>query len=101
MINVSENIFDTVYAPSLMDRFLRYVRTYSESDSSKADAGIMPSTLQQKDMAALLNQEMKDLGLDDVQTTDSAILTVASKHRRERKTYLRSVSLPTSIPLKK
>ncbi len=70
MINVSENIFDTVYAPSLMDRFLRYVRTYSESDSSKADAGIMPSTLQQKDMATLLNQEMKDLGLDDVQTTE-------------------------------
>lgn len=70
MINVSENVFDTVYADSLMERFLRYVKTWSESDSSRADEGIMPSTPQQQDMATILNQEMKNMGLEDVQTTE-------------------------------
>ena len=71
MINISENIFETVYAGSLLERFLRYVKIYSESDSSNADKGIMPSTLQQRDMALVLNQELKHMGLDDVQTTEN------------------------------
>lgn len=70
MTNISENIFDTVYASSLMERFLKYAKTYSQSDSAKADSGVMPSTLQQRDMATILNQELKALGLEDVQTSE-------------------------------
>ena len=70
MNNLNEDIFSTVYADSLLERFLRYVKTYSESSSENADNGIMPSTPQQKDMAALLASEMKKIGLQDVQTTE-------------------------------
>ena len=54
----------------LINRFLTYVKTYSQSDSIQADKGIQPSTPQQNDMAALLNKEMKTLGLTEVQTTE-------------------------------
>ena len=54
----------------LLNRFLTYVKTYSQSDSIQADKGIQPSTPQQNDMAALLNKEMKTLGLTEVQTTE-------------------------------
>jgi tripeptide aminopeptidase len=66
----TSDIFKTIYANSLLERFLRYVKTYSESDSAKADAGIQPSTPWQKDMAALLLSELNALGLQDVQTTE-------------------------------
>jgi tripeptide aminopeptidase len=54
----------------LLERFLRYVKTYSESDSDKADKGIMPSTPQQKDFARMLASEMVTIGLTSVQITD-------------------------------
>ena len=69
MNNLKDDIFTTIYADSLLDRFLNYVKTYSESSSENADNGIMPSTPQQKDMANLLAIEMKKIGLQDVQTT--------------------------------
>lgn len=53
----------------LLSRFLTYVKTYSQSDSLKADEGVQPSTPQQFDFASLLNSEMKSLGLENVQTT--------------------------------
>lgn len=52
----------------LLKRFIKYVTTYSESSSVKADDGIMPSTQQQWDMANLLCTELQNLGLKDVQT---------------------------------
>ncbi len=70
MNNLQKDIFSTVYADNLMERFLRYVKTYSESSSLNADNGIIPSTPQQRDMAALLASEMKEIGLKDVQTTE-------------------------------
>ena len=54
----------------LLERFLRYVKTYSESDSNKADEGIMPSTPQQWDFAKMIAEEMKAAGLQDVRVTD-------------------------------
>ncbi len=57
------------YAKPLMERFLRYVKTYTTSDSDRADAGEQPSTPQQKDLAALLAKEMQALGIQGVQTT--------------------------------
>lgn len=52
----------------LLKCFIKYVTTYSESSSVKADDGIMPSTQQQWDMANLLCTELQNLGLKDVQT---------------------------------
>lgn len=52
----------------LLKRFIKYVTTYSESSSVKADDGIMPSTQQQWDMANILCTELQNLGLKDVQT---------------------------------
>mgnify|MGYP002856265473 CR=1 FL=1 len=69
MKTLADNIFETVYASALLERFLRYVQIYSESSSEKADSGVMPSTEQQKDLAKVLNQELSALGLKDVQTT--------------------------------
>lgn len=61
MLNLEEN---------LLERFLRYVRIFSESDSVLAHGGRQPSTPQQFDMAAALSTELKDMGMQDVQTTE-------------------------------
>ncbi len=66
--NLSSDILSTSYTKSLLDRFLKYVKTYSESDSKKADEGVMPSEEHEFDMAAILTDELKKLGLKDVQT---------------------------------
>lgn len=55
---------------ALLGRFLKYVRICSESDSRKADSGIMPSTSGQREMASVLCAELKSLGLENVQTTE-------------------------------
>ncbi len=68
---LSSDIFNTEYAPGLLERFLRYVKTYSESNSQKADEGTMPSTEQEWNMANLLNGELKELGLEDVTTDEN------------------------------
>ncbi|HAH60939.1 MAG TPA: peptidase T [Treponema sp.] len=54
----------------LLERFLRYVKTYSESSSAEADKGVIPSTPQQKDFARMLASEMIAIGLTSVQITD-------------------------------
>lgn len=54
----------------LLERFLRYVKTYSESSSAEADKGVIPSTPQQKDFARMLASEMITIGLSSVQITD-------------------------------
>ena len=55
---------------SLLNRFIKYVKTYSQSDSNKADEGVIPSTPQQFEMAKILCEELKSLGLENVQTTE-------------------------------
>ena len=53
----------------LLNRFTKYVQIWSTSDSEKADAGIQPSTERQFGFAKILESEMKEMGLQDVQTT--------------------------------
>ena len=60
----------------VLERFLRYVQVYSESDSQKADKGVSPSTSCQWGMAKLLRSELQALGLQNVQT-DSHCFTYA------------------------
>ena len=54
----------------LLERFLRYVKTYSESDSNKAEEGIMPSTPQQRNFANMIAEEMTAMGLENVHVTE-------------------------------
>lgn len=54
----------------LLNRFTKYVQIWSTSDSEKADAGIQPSTERQAEFAKILESEMKEMGLQDVQTTN-------------------------------
>ena len=56
---------------NLLNRFIEYVKVYSESSGENADGGIMPSTPQQWDMAKVLKAELERLGLENVQTTES------------------------------
>ncbi len=55
----------------LLNRFISYVKTYSESDSAQADNGVMPSTPQQWKMAELVCNELKQLGLENVHTDEN------------------------------
>ena len=54
----------------LMDRFVRYVQVWSESDGKAADDGKMPSTEQQWDFAKMLVKELRNFGTRDVYLTD-------------------------------
>ena len=54
----------------LLDRFIRYVKVWSESSEKNADAGIMPSTEQQWDLAKILVKELRNLGTRNVYLTD-------------------------------
>ncbi len=58
-------------APSLQDdvleRFLRYVRIDTTSDS---DSATYPSTAKQRDLGEVLARELRELGLDDVEFTE-------------------------------
>ncbi|WP_407427158.1 peptidase T [Treponema sp.] len=55
---------------SLLERFLRYVKIWTTSDSVSADKGIQPSTQRQFDLARVLEEELKSFGLQNVQITD-------------------------------
>ena len=66
--NLTADVLSTSYAAGLKERFLKYVRVWSESDSNKADAGVMPSAERERDMAAVLKAELEGLGLEAVQT---------------------------------
>ena len=53
----------------LLERFLRYVKIWTESDGAAADKGVFPSTQRQFDLAHILEKELIDMGLEQVQVT--------------------------------
>ncbi len=53
----------------LLERFVKYVQIWSESDSQAADKGVFPSTPQQFDFARIMKAELEELGLENVQLT--------------------------------
>ena len=53
----------------LLERFVRYVQIWTESDEEAADKGLFPSTERQFDLARVLEGELKELGLQNVQVT--------------------------------
>lgn len=60
--------FNNEWKERLLNRFLKYVKIYSTSDP---ECESTPSTPQQWDMADLLFEELKSLGLDDVSMDDN------------------------------
>ncbi|MBO4532923.1 MAG: peptidase T [Treponema sp.] len=58
------------YKNKLLERFLRYVKVWTESDGQAADKGVFPSTQRQFDLARMLEAELKALGLEQVQVTE-------------------------------
>ena len=59
------------FGQKLLNRFIKYVKIWTESDSSNADAGTIPSTKRQFDFANLLKEELISLGLANVQVTEN------------------------------
>ncbi len=62
------------YRHSLLERFIRYVRVWTTSNSEAADNGVIPSTERQWELARMLESELKELGLSDVQVTDKCFV---------------------------
>lgn len=56
----------------LLERFLRYAAVTSQSD---AKAGVVPSTPGQRQLAGLLAEELKALGLEDIEISEYSVLT--------------------------
>jgi tripeptide aminopeptidase len=54
-------------AEDVLERFLRYVRIDTQSDS---DSDTYPSTAKQLELGRVLEQELRELGLDDVELTE-------------------------------
>lgn len=59
------------FGQKLLNRFIKYVKIWTESDSSIADEGTIPSTKRQFDFANLLKEELISLGLANVQVTEN------------------------------
>lgn len=62
---------DSDIQKSLLDRFIKYVKVWTESNSEKADKGIMPSEVREFDLAKQLAAELTVMGLQEVQTTEN------------------------------
>ena len=56
----------------LLDRFLRYVKHDTQADAS---AGVVPSSPGQMELARLLAEELRGLGLSDVAVDRHAYVT--------------------------
>ncbi len=60
----------------LLERFLKYVQI---DTMSSEDGTTTPSTLKQFDLAKVLQEELKELGLTDINLSDQCILTATLK----------------------
>ena len=58
---------------ALLDRFLRYVKI--DTHSNEETAGHTPSTENQWDLARMLEQELKDIGMQNVLLNEKCFLT--------------------------
>jgi tripeptide aminopeptidase len=67
MTNLTPQFNDAALAEAIVSRFLRYVRIKTSSDHH---VPATPSTLGQWDLAKLLEEELRGLGLTDVVLTD-------------------------------
>lgn len=61
---------DSEFQKKLLERFLKYVKIETTSDSTKADKKIIPSTQTQTDFAKILKEELIQTGLKNVTLTE-------------------------------
>ncbi len=66
-----ESLNSQIKSP-LLERFLRYVKTWTTSDLAAADKGISPSSECQREFAYSLEAELKKIGIADVHVTENA-----------------------------
>ena len=57
---------------NLLERFLRYVKTWTESNTENADNGVQPSSPMQMDFAKELENELKTIGITDIFVSEHA-----------------------------
>lgn len=62
---------DSDIQKSLLDRFIKYVKIWTESNTHKADEGIIPSEQREFDLAKQLSAELTVMGLQKVQVTEN------------------------------
>ena len=67
-LDIMEEIFMSLIEHTCVDRFLHYV-THDTQSSEESDT--FPSTEKQKDLAIILVQELKEMGLDDAHMDDN------------------------------
>ena len=60
------------FQKKLLNRFLKYTKIWTTSDSANADAQIFPSTENQQIFAQNLKEELLSLGLENVQVTEKS-----------------------------
>jgi len=68
---------------TLIDRFIKYVKIDTESDSNSTTS---PSTSKQLDLANVLVEELKELGIDDVELSQKGIVYACLKGDTNLKT---------------
>ena len=68
----------------LLERFIKYVKI---DTMSSEDATSTPSTLKQFDLAKILLEELKELGLKDIKLTDTCILTATLPKNTNKESY--------------
>ncbi|CAM3600002.1 peptidase T [Parendozoicomonas haliclonae] len=59
----------------IIERFLAYTRINTTTDIAKGQAGIVPSSEGQMELARFVARELEELGLVDIKVRDNAILT--------------------------
>lgn len=65
---------NTEFKQKLLERFIKYVKIWSESDGEAADKGIFPSTQRQFDFGRILEKELKSLGAQNVELDKNCYL---------------------------
>ena len=61
----------------LKERFSRYVRIWTTSDSAAADNGMIPSTSGQMNFAKMLADELKSMGINNAELTGDGYVTAS------------------------
>jgi tripeptide aminopeptidase len=72
----------TPYSHTVLDRFLNYVRIDTTADPNSAS---FPSSLKQKDLAAVLVKELREIGLSDVEMDEWGYVYATIPSNSDRK----------------
>ena len=64
-----------VFKDEILERFIRYAKTYSESSSENADKGIIPSTEHEAAFAKALAVELDSLGFENVSVSEHSYVS--------------------------